>query len=190
MKKLLFLAALMAVAMSVNAQWFDFSSNADRYGAGFNLGMAGVKTDYRDIGTGISLNVCGVYLDVLQAGPNHKYDNHIENKQYNDSTAFHINLGYQIPVLSWLRIAPMVGYCQTNAGITDASTININTDRDNGFDFYHDYDVTPGTRRHYFNAGVGLFVQPIRWVDIYAIGTLHAIYGGISINMGSIFGNY
>lgn len=185
MKKGFILVALIAVAMSANAQWFDFSNNNNRYGAGGHLGLAGWNSEYSAFGFGVSLAAWGVYADFLKAGPEHKFDNHVNNTLYNDSVAFHINAGYQIPVLPWLRIMPLVGYLQTNAGITDASTVNIDVD-ENSAEMYHDYDVTPGTRRHHFNFGVGLFVQPIRWVEIYAIGSRYAIYGGISFNFGSL----
>jgi hypothetical protein len=101
--------------------------------------------------------------------------------------AFHINAGYQIPVLKWLRIMPMVGYCQTNAGLTDATTVNVDVN-ENTTSIFHDYDVTSGTRKHHFNFGAGLFIKPIRWIEIYAIGSRYAIYGGISINLDSFIG--
>lgn len=186
MKKCFILAALLAVAMSANAQWFNFSNNNNRYGAGGHIGLAGWNSEYSDFGTGFSLSAWGVYVDFLQGGPEHKWDNHVVDTKYNDSVAFHINAGYQIPILPWLRIMPMVGYCQTNAGLTDATTVNINVDEDHIADMYHDYDVTPGTRKHHFNFGCGLFVQPIRWVEIYAVGSRYAIYGGISFNFGSL----
>ena len=176
--------AFVAFAMSASAQWFDFSQNNGRLGLGFHIGQVGRGTDYTDIGGGVSLNVFGVYFDVVQAGPEHKYDNHVTNTLYNDSVAFDIKLGYQIPVLPWLRLMPVVGYCQTNAGITDATTVNVQVDGEYDASIYHDYEVTSGTRKHYFNAGLGVSVRPIRWIDIYAVGSLKSIYGGISINLG------
>lgn len=184
-KSILFFAALMAVVMSANAQWFDFSNNKERAGIGVHFGMAGWNSEYQDFGAGVSLNVMGVYLDILQGGPAHKYDNHVTNTIYDDSVAFHINAGYQIPVLPWLRVMPMVGYHQSNAGKTDATTVNIEVDGEYSASMYHDYDVTPGTRKHHFNFGCGLFVQPIRWLDIYAIASRYAIYGGLSFNLGA-----
>jgi hypothetical protein len=187
MKKFFLIVTLLTFALSSNAQWFDFSNNYDRYGVGFHLGMAGLNSEYHDLGTGVSINVMGFYLDFLQGGPAHKHDIHVTNTLYNDSVAFHINAGYQIPVLKWLRIMPMVGYCQTNAGLTDATTVNVDVN-ENTTSIFHDYDVTSGTRKHHFNFGAGLFIKPIRWIEIYAIGSRYAIYGGISINLDSFIG--
>jgi len=185
MKKSIFIAALMAMTMGANAQWLDFSTNNERYGAGFHVGMAGWNCEYSDLGFGVSLNLLGMYFDYMKAGPEHRYDNHVTNTLYDDSVAWHLNVGYQIPILPWLRVMPLIGYCQTNAGITDATTVNIEVDDNNNARMFHDYDVTPGTRRHYFNFGGGLFIQPIRWAEIYAVGSRHAIYGGISLNLSA-----
>ena len=182
-KNIILVALLMAFAFNANAQWFDFSQNNERAGVGFQLGAAGWNSEYSDFGFGASINIYGVYVDFLQGGPEHKYDNHVTSTLYEDSVAFHINLGYQIPVLPWLRITPLVGYHQTNAGLTDATTVNIDVDDDHSARIFHDYDVTPGTRKHHFNFGCGLFIQPLQWFEIYFIGSRYALYGGISINL-------
>ena len=180
---------MTAITSMASAQWFDFSNNSHRYGIGLEFGAVGTTgmTDtynYRDLGGGISFNVWGFYIDYIKAGPEHRYDNHVREVQWEDSVAYALNFGYQIPVLSWLRVMPMVGYCQTNYGLTDASTVNVEVDESSA-SMYHDYDVTPGSRRHYFNYGVGLFVQPIKWIDVYGVYSRNAIYGGISLNMGA-----
>lgn len=189
MKKILILATILFVAMTGRAQWFDFSNNSERAGIGFHLGQMGMHTDYTDFGGGFSVNVLGVYFDFSKAGPEHKFDNHVTNTLYNDSVAWSINLGYQIPVLPWLRLVPVVGYCQTNAGLTDATTVNVDVDSDHNASIYHDYDVTEGTRQHYFNFGLGLSVSPIKWIDLYFFGTNHSMYGGISLNLGAFSSN-
>ena len=171
----------MAVAMGANAQWFDFSNNNERLDVGVNLGMVGLNCNYQNLGVGGSFNVYGVYIDFLCASPEHKYDNHVQPIMYNDTSALSINIGYQIPVLPWLRIMPLIGHCHTSAGLTDATTVNIEVN-DNSAQMYHDFNVT--SRRHYFNYGCGLIIQPIRWVSIYGVYTTHAIYGGISLSLG------
>lgn len=184
MKKLMTIVAFVAIAMTANAQWFDFSNNSRRLGFGVHLGQNAFGTEYADIAGGLSLNAMGVYIDFTRATPEHQYDNHVTNTLYNDSSSFTINVGYQIPVLPWLRVTPIVGYHQTNYGITDATTVNIETN-ENTSQMYHDYDVTDGSRKHYFNVGLGLCLTPIKWVDIYGMASLHAIYGGISINLAA-----
>lgn len=182
MKKTLFLSVLMALTMSVNAQWFDLSNNVGRLSLGVNLGEVGLNCPYHAFGFGISLSAYGGYIDFVYSGPEHQFDNHVNAAQYNDSAALAINLGYMIPVLPWLRVMPLVGYCQTNAGITDASTVNVEVN-ENSASVYHDYTVTPGTRNHRFNFGGGVEIRPIKWINIYGVYTYHAIYGGISLNL-------
>lgn len=184
MKKTLIVAALLAAGMGAHAQWFDFSTNKNHLDIGFTLGEVAPFTEYSDFGAGVSLSAYGVYIDFVSAGPEHKYDNHVTNTLYNDSSAFVIDAGYQIPVLPWLRVMPLVGYGQTNYGITDASTVNVETN-ENTSSVYHDYTVTAGSRKHYFNFGAGLVVQPLRWLNIYGVYTRKAIYGGLSINLGA-----
>ena len=161
MKKIVILVAMALVAMSANAQFLDFSSNDNRLGFGIQIGQSATGTEYAKLGFGISLSAMGGYIDFLRVVPDHQYDNHVTNTIYDDSSSFNINIGYQIPIFPWLRLMPLVGYCQTN------------------------YDVTPGSRKHYYNLGLGLFVQPIRWIDLYAIGSMRGIYGGISFNLGA-----
>lgn len=195
MKKNVFIfAAVMAVAMSAHAQWFDFQSNVHRYGIGFNLGVVGQGTGYQDFGFGASINAWGVYIDFISAGPMYKYDNHVAsmNDPINlrllpDSTTTTINLGYQIPVLSWLRIMPLVGFNVTTSGRTDMSTHNAQTSGsgDNvSVELYHDY--IREYRWSYFNYGGGIIISPIKWLSLYGVYTTHAVYGGISVNLNAL----
>lgn len=184
-KKLILTALLAVMTVAAQAQWFDFSNNNRRLGIGFQLGPSAVGTQYSDFSLGASMNLLGVHIDFLSIRPEHQYDNHVTDTYYADSASYTINLGYQIPVLPWLRLMPIVGYCQTNHGRTDASTVNIENTDEYSSQMYHDYNVHPGSRRHYFNYGIGLSVQPIKWVDIYAVASRRAIYGGISLNLGA-----
>ena len=181
MKKALLAAALLLVSFGAKAQLFDFSNNNDRYELGINIGQAGSFSEYANFGMGLNTVVWGVYVDFLKADAQHKYDNHVTDTQYNDTEAFSINVGYQIPILRRIRIMPLVGYSQTNEGVTDCSTVNI-SGGESSATMYHDYDVTPGSRRHYFNFGGGISIQPCRWFSINAVVTANAIYGGIGID--------
>ena len=179
-KTLLLIAALAAFGMSANAQWLDFGSNRDRYSIGFQGGVGAYGTEYSEVGFGLSFQAWGVQIDFIDVVPEHRYDNHVTNTLYRDSASFTINLSYQIPILPWLRVMPVVGYCQTNYGDTDATTVNIETD-ENTSQMYHDYDVLH--RDHHFNYGIGLSVRPVEYVDIHAVYSARAVYGGISINL-------
>lgn len=184
MKKSIIIAALMAVTIGASAQWFDFSNNKEILEVGFQTGPVGLKTNYNNWGFGGSINVCGVYVDFLYTSPEHKYDNHVLPIMYNDTSALTINVGYQIPVLPWLKVMPVVGHCHTSAGLTDATTVNVDVDGESAR-MYHDFEVT--SRRHYFNYGGGLVIHPIDWMSIYGVYTVHAIYGGITFNLGALY---
>ncbi|MBP5488196.1 MAG: hypothetical protein J6X77_01350 [Bacteroidales bacterium] len=174
MKRLLIVLALIGLALSAGAQ------SLARAEFGINLGQAGSFSEYARFGMGASLMVEGFYLDVLTTEAQHRYARSSDTK-WHDNKAICTNFGYQIPVLSWLRIMPLVGYAQTNDGITDASKTIYDWDEDS-LDVYHPYKVTPGSRKHYFNYGGGLSIQPCRWFSINLIGTRHALYGGIAFD--------
>ena len=184
-KIILFAVLLAFVGNSANAQLFDLASNKDRLTVGFELGSCGLNTDYGGFAWGVSASLVGVYLDFLIAGPQHQNDKHVNNTQFQDDEAFTINVGYQIPVLPWLRIAPIIGYCQTNYGITDMSTVNIhiNTSGRSG-SIYHDY--YPQKRFHDFNYGAGIFLQPFRYIELYGVYTARSAYGGIALNLSAM----
>lgn len=190
MKKNIILAVLMAMALGASAQWFDFSNNTGRFDLGVHLGNTGIGTNYTDLGWGASASIYGVYIDCITAGPKYKYDNHVEvgpSAQVPDSTVLCINLGYQIPVLPWLRVMPIVGHCHTTAGYTDFSTVNVEVNgsgESTSAQMYHDYVKTPGSSRHYWNYGGGLVLQPVKWVSVYGVYTVRAIYGGLVFNLG------
>ena len=183
MKKIVLLVFL-TVAVGANArQMFDFSANTPRLEAGLNFGQAGSFTPYARLALGANALFNGVYVDFLKAEPQHRYTNadEVSNTKWNDTVAFCINAGYQIPVFKWLRLMPLLGYAQTNEGVTDGSKVNVDVD-ETSFDFYHPYKVTPGTRTHYFNFGGGISIQPCKWFSINLIATRNALYGGFSIN--------
>ncbi|MBP5504797.1 MAG: hypothetical protein J6X89_01690 [Bacteroidales bacterium] len=188
MKRYFLAAIALLLAISANAQLFDFSSNNNRFEFGFDFGTAATHSNHPSrFANGINAVICGVYVGFLEASPQHRYDNHVNANQYNDDEAYLITAGYQIPVLPWLRIMPVVGYAQTNEGITDASTVNISSGEYSST-MYHDYDVTPGSRVHYFNYGGGISVQPVKWLSLNAVYTAHGIYGGIGFDLVGIIG--
>ena len=151
MRKTRFIIFAMLLALgcnSANAQMFNFADNNHHFTLGLQLGQA------------------GVYVDFLCAGPKHRNDHHVNSSRPSDHEAFAINVGYQIPVTSWLRIAPIIGYCQTNHGYTDMSTVRIHvSSKSHRGSIYHDY--YPQERFHDFNYGGGRFIQPFKYFEIY-----------------------
>lgn len=179
MKKVLFAVVLVAMSMNAKAQWFSLESNCDYYQLGLNLGSAGFGTEYAGFGFGASLAVWGVYIDCLVNPPASATDNHVKDELWPDQEAFVVNVGYQIPILPWLRLTPLIGYSQTNYGFVDASTVNVNVDSQTSTGHIsHDYN--PVERFHEVNFGAGIFVQPIEEINLYAVATRRAIYGGVS----------
>ena len=184
MKKLVIFVVLLSIAAGARAQIIDFSLNSQRVEAGLNFGQAASFTDYARLALGASVNICGVYVDYLKASPQHRYADTISDEKWDDTCAFCINAGYQFPIVSWLRIMPLLGYAQTNEGVTDGSSLRVES-TDDSFNLYHPYKVTPGTRTHYFNYGGGLSIQPCKWFSINLIATRNALYGGIALDMMS-----
>ena len=185
MKRLVLSLVLLSVTVCAHAQLFDFSSNNNRYEAGLNFGQMAFNTRYARFGIGLNMLAWGVYLDINKTNAQHKFDRKFSDTRWNDDEFFNISLGYQIPILSRIRIMPLLGYAQTNEGITDASTFNINPGEDLS-SVYHTYTVTPGSRVHYFNYGGGVSIQPLKWFSINFAFTRYAVYGGFAIDIDAL----
>ncbi len=186
MKKAVLIAALLSVmTFGAKAQVFDFTNNLTDFTVGFNLGVVGydyapgqIDKTFAGLGTGVSLSVLGVYLDFIYQSPEHKWGNKITPDMYYDHSALTINMGYKIPVTSWLNITPLIGYSNETEGWTDCSTVNVEYE---SHSIYHDYDVE--YRYNHFNYGVGLSLKPISWLEIGGVCTSHAVYGNLSLNL-------
>ena len=177
MNRLFIIFAFLTLAVGAHAQ-----DDSMRIEAGINLGQVASFSSYARLTLGANILVKGFYLDYLSSSPEHRYSPASDTK-WNDHKALCINAGYQFPILKWLRVMPLVGYAQTNDGITDASKTYWEYDEYSSGTDYHPYKVTPGSRLHYFNYGGGLSIQPCKWFSINAVATRHAIYGGIGINL-------
>ena len=180
-KSILSLVAVLLLSFSLNAQFLDFRQNNERGFLGVQLGQAGSGTDYHDFGFGVSMSVYGLYVDFLLAPPEYTDDNHLINELWDDDEAYTINFGYQIPILPWLRVAPIIGYSQCNYGYTDIGTLNQHIEEDGDISNSHDYVVEK--RFHELNYGGALFVELFGNIELYGVYTRRAIYGGISLNL-------
>lgn len=181
MKKVALLTVLLSLmTFSAKAQWFDFSNN-NSVSIGFNVGAVGyqlngkgLNTDLAGLGFGASVTLQGLYIDFIYQSPEHRYSNLVNVPDWEDHTALTINVGYQIPMLPWLYITPMVGYSNETTGLTLADQITAEHS-----DIVHKYvreTLTP-----HFNYGVGLTGRPTEWLGIGGVATSHAIYGNISL---------
>lgn len=183
MKKVTLFAVLFSLmTISAKAQWFDFSNN-HRASIGFNAGVVGYHlekegfdTKFADFGIGGSLSIEGCYIDFIYQRPEHRYSNQVAVDDWDDHTALAINVGYQLPVLRWLFLTPMIGYSNETTGITYANQITAENSS-----IVHKYESQ--TIEHHFNYGVGLTLRPIKWIEIGAMATSHAIYGNIAFSM-------
>lgn len=175
---------LALMTYSAKAQWFDFSQNRNDASIGFNAGVVGyhfgngqIDKTYANFGWGASISLLGVYVDFIYQRPEHKWGNKITPDIYYDHTALTINIGYKIPVTSWLNVKPLIGYSNETMGWTDCSTVNVDYENHS---IYHDYKCE--TINSHFNYGVGLSVKPISWLEIGGVCTAHAVYGNLSVN--------
>ena len=185
MKKFAVLVVLFSItAINVQAQLFDLSNNEKDFSIGLNIGVVGyhfngkIDKTYSGFGVGGSVSVKGIYMDFIYQSPEHRYSRKVAPMIYNDHTALTINLGYKLPVTSWLNITPLIGYSNETQGKTDCSTINIDYQNHS---VYHDYD-----REHiqsHFNYGLGISVRPIKFLEIGGVCTAHAVYGNISLSL-------
>lgn len=185
-KKSIILFALLALTVgSAKAQFLDFKNNLTDFTVGFNCGVVGynyasgnIDKTYSDLGFGASVSLLGVYIDFIYQSPEHKYGNKITPDMYYDHTALAINVGYKIPVFSWLRITPVIGYSNQTTGWTDCSTVNVDYE---SHSIYHDYDAED--IYSHFNYGAGISFKPFRFLEIGGVCTAHAVYGNISLNL-------
>ena len=176
---LVFLLALMAG--SVKAQWFDFSNNR-RVSLGINIGSVGygltsqgIEKNLAGFGAGINFSILGLYLDFIYQSPEHRWNRTITQQWYDDHTALAINVGYQIPVTSWLFVTPLIGYSNETTGKTIGNSIGVDPQNHR---IYHDYQRV--TIDNHFNYGLGLMFRPFDFLEIGAVASSHALYGTIS----------
>lgn len=190
MKKVALLAVLVSMmTLSAQAQWFDFSQNLERGVVGFHTGLVGYRgvnnisdMDLSDLGVGVSLAIGGVYADFLYVSPDHMYDSHVVQYDWDDHDAFVINLGYQIPIYqNYVFVTPLIGWSRVSTGVTEGNNIGIDTEAQSIFHKYHST-----WHRHDFNYGGMLTVAPCKYFEINATFTAHAAYAGISFNIAEL----
>lgn len=183
-KSIVFIVMLALMSFSAKAQWFDFSNN-QRASIGINLGVVGydfspqggLDKNIANFGMGANISIMGLYLDFIYQDPSHRWDKIITLEEYPDQTALTINVGYQIPVLSWLYLTPVIGYSNETWGRTLGNSIEVQPE---SYSIYHKY-VQDDINNH-FNYGMGLMLRPVEFVEIGAMATSHAIYGTLSLS--------
>ena len=190
MKKVtLFAVFFTLMTLSAKAQWFDFSENDDRAIVGINTGLVGYRNvsdlgsastwDFADVGVGASIAIAGVYVDFVYVSPDHRFDSHIVQGNWDDHSALSFNAGYQIPIYKdYVFITPMIGLSRVTTGYTEGNNIGFDTETQS---IYHKYTAT--WHRNDFNYGAGLTVVPCKWFEINATCTAHAASLGVGFNL-------
>ena len=177
------------MAISAQAQWLDFSENMKRAAFGVNTGLVGYRNvndladsrtwDLTDVGVGISAAIAGVYVDFVYVSPDHRFDSHVVQENWEDHSALTFNVGYQVPIYkNYVFITPLVGFSRVTTGYTEGNNIGIDVEAQS---IYHKY--TPTWHRNDFNYGGCLTVAPCKWFEINAACTAHAAYLGVGINL-------
>lgn len=189
MKKVALFAVLFSLmTLNAKAQWFDFSQNMNRAVVGFNTGLVGYHEindipdmSLSDLGVGVSLNIAGVYADFIYVSPDHMYDSHVVQFDWEDHDAFVINVGYQVPIYqNYVFITPIIGWSRVSTGFTEGNNIGVDTESGS---IFHKYQST--WHRNDFNYGGMLTVAPCKYFEINATCTAHAAYAGIAFNLAN-----
>lgn len=178
----LFIVLAMLVSVRAKAQVFDLSNN-QRMSIGINIGVAGyhlgsqgLSTTYNGFAYGANLSFMGLYIDFMRQTPEHRYTKEV-GRDWNDHSALTINVGYQIPITSYLFVAPLVGYSNETYGITKGNKFEVG-DRE----LIHDYDVIE--RFNHFNYGLQIMAKPVEMIEIGCVVSSHALYGTLSYSVG------
>ena len=190
MKKLAIIALLFSMmTISAQAQWFDFSENMDRAVVGLNTGLVGYRNvsdlgsadtwNLSDIGVGGSFSLAGGYIDFVYVSPDHRFDSRLIHGNWDDHSAFTLNVGYQIPIYKdYVFITPLIGWSRVTTGYTEGYDAEIDFASHTVYHKYH-----PTWHCNDFNYGASLTVVPWKWFEINATCTAHAAYLGIAFNV-------
>lgn len=177
----LFFVVLLMATVSAKAQVFDLSNNQrmsfgiNLGAAGYHLGSEGLNTTYNGFAFGANVSFMGFYIDFMRQIPEHKYTKEV-GQDWNDHSALTINVGYQIPITSYLFVAPLVGYSNETYGITKGNKFEIGD-----HELIHDYDVIE--RFNHFNYGLQVMAKPVEMIEIGCVVSAHALYGTLSYSI-------
>lgn len=190
MKKSLFFVVLLAlIAGTAQAQWLDMRNN-QRAAIGLNIGAVGygltgngINTQYNGLGIGFNFSIGGVYIDFIRQWPEHQYEHTVYDPTnpingWYDHTALAINVGYQIPVLPFLFVTPLVGYSNETDGFTKMGSVHVDQE---SHELVHDYEVLQ--RYNHFNYGLGVSTRLFDCIEFGVVATNHALYGTLSYSV-------
>ena len=179
MKKIFLAMVILLGCLTANAQnWFPVGEvNAHHFGFGIQAGSLGMGKEVTRFGLGANLLAYGVYLDGLYSAPEHRSDPKMG--VWDDSSAFSVHIGYQVPILEWLRIIPIIGYAEVSRGTTDGTDYNYEYST-SSHQWIINNKYTKSWKNGGFDAGGSLVVN-LGPVNLFVTGTMSSVYGGIGV---------
>lgn len=143
MKKIMIIMLFALISMGANAQTF-FERNKN-VSIGIQFGAVD-QHNHTDMGFQtlmVNVSCYGAYLDIGGWPRKHGSDTRVD--KWDDESCFAFHVGYQLPILGWLKITPLVGYYNHKSGYTDGYNWKTNNsginnkfvvkDKLNGFDY-------------------------------------------------------
>ena len=149
---------------------FSYSNRA--FAFCFCGGALGLNSKITLGGGGVSMTICGVYLDFI--GSPTKHGGSTEVKKWKDTRGVTFHAGYQVPIARWLRIIPEIGYYSVTEGTTDGSNYSVDKNgihnkytvkwKDSGLDYggvlvlhlFHCFDINFAVTKNTMYGGLGV----------------------------------
>lgn len=121
----------------------------------------------------VSMSIYGVYADI--GGWPSSYESDVRIDTWDDEKCSSFHVGYQFPVLTWLKITPLIGYYNHQIGTTDGSEWKV-TNYGIHNQFTSDEELLG------FDYGGSVQID-IKRFSIFATFTKNMWYGGIGFNI-------
>lgn len=143
MKKNILTLLFTLLTISVNAQTFFERNKNISFGIQFGAVDHHNNTDMGFQTLMATVSCYGVYLDI--GGWPRAYGSDARIDKWDDEYCIAFHIGYQLPILDWLKITPIIGYYNHESGYTDGYYWKVNQygidnkfvalDELNGFDY-------------------------------------------------------
>ena len=172
MKKTICIIILIVVCFPLNAKkWFDTNKNIS---FGLLYGTVCAKEELSQHAWGFNSMLYGFYFDLLIKGRSHGGDVAVGKWKDKEADSFHF--GYQIPIIEYVRIVPIIGYSSVKTGMTDGYNWSISQ---HGLSNSFNVDKKIGG----FDCG-GVLVLNYSIISLYGGYTnYNMFYGGVGIEL-------
>lgn len=116
MKKNIIIIALCVISvLTTNAKSILDYNKSTSFGVQF--GAVDQQNDFGFQTLMFHVSVYGVYADI--GGWPRSHGNDVRIDKWDDESCFMFHLGYQIPLCSWFKVTPLMGYYKHESGMTD-----------------------------------------------------------------------